>query len=1034
MNWNISAWSIRNPVPTIVLFLVLTIAGLASLRGLSIALDPNIDIPTVSVQIAQKGAAPTELETQVTRKVEDAVAGIGNIKHITSRVSEGNSFITIEFVLGTGIDRAVNDVRDAVTKIRSSLPQGIDEPIIQRVDAGEDDDPFISYTVASNRHSVTELSWMVDNEISRSLLSVPGVSRVQRFGGVDREIRINLNPNRLQALGITANQVNAQIRALNIDLPGGRSEVGTTEQAIRTLGSAATIEQLRATQILLFDGRYARLDTLGSIEDASAEQRQHAFLNRRPVVSFSVVRSNGSNLVDVEAGVQKTVTELQKRLPSGVKVEMTSTRGDFVRESYEASIEALWLGAALAVVVIWIFLRDWRSTLIAGLAMPLSIIPTFAVMKVAGFTLNNMTLLALALVVGILVDDAIVEIENIVRHVAMGKTPYQASLDAADEIGLAVVATTMTIVAVFVPVAFMGGVQGQYFRQFGWVVAASVLFSLLVARMVTPLMAAYWLKAQPHLEQKSALVRAYERLLTWALAHRFATLGLAAGFFAMSLALLPMLPTSLVSSSDDGESILSINLPPGASIRENAQALDRLSKILLAQKEVVKVYATGGGSETRRGRIVATLKPRSERKLTKKQFEAKVRPKLNGVPGVRLFFGGAGLSRGKAITIVLSGDDAATLKRVSEELTDQMRNLPTLTDAGSSASLLRPEIHVRPQFERAAEQGVSVEALARTALIASLGDIDANLAKFNLPDRQINIRVQLDPRFREDLSTIENLQVAGAEGRLVPLKSVASVAVNGGDLQIDRYDRARQVSVSTNMAPGTELGQAIAQIHDLPAMRNLPPGIEERPTGDVEVQSEIFSSFGFAIATAVLLIYAVLVLLFGGFLHPFTIMMSLPLSLGGAVLGLMVMGKSLGLYALIGIVMLMGLVTKNAILLVEYCLMAMKEGYSQRDAIMASGEARMRPILMTTIAMIVGMLPIALGVGAGSETRSPMAVAVVGGLMTSTLLTLLVVPVVFAAVDDTRQWALKLITPRREQSGTATSLTSEALPSASQQE
>ncbi len=1007
MNWNISAWSIRNPVPTIVLFLVLGIAGLVSFFSLGIDENPNIDVPVVAVTISQVGAAPTELETQVTRRVEDSVAGVGNVEHIISTVTDGVSTTSIRFILGTNTDRAVNDVRDAVTKIRQQLPQGINEPIIQRIDFSGG--PFISYTVASDKRSAVELSWLVDNDISRTMLSVPGVSQVQRSGGVDREIRINLDPNRLQAIGVTADQVNTQIRALNIDLPGGRGEVGTSEQAIRTLGSARTIEQLRSTQIALPNGTYARLDTLGTVSDVAAEQRQLAYLNGKPVVAFSVVRSTGSNLVSVESGIHKKIEDLQKTLPADIRIELIRTNGKFVHESYDASIEALLLGAALAVVVIWIFLRDWRSTFIAGIAMPLSAIPTFAVMKLAGFTLNNMTLLALALVVGILVDDAIVEIENIVRHIAMGKRPYQASLDAADEIGLAVVATTMSIVAVFVPVAFMSGIPGQFFKQFGWTVAAAVLFSLVVARMVTPLMAAYMMKPLPHTQDKSWLVRVYDHILGWALAHRFLTVLAAIGFFVGSLMLLPLLPTSLIGATDRGEAILSVELPPGSTIEDSNRATQQISRIVRARPEVAKIFVSvgtpsgrggSGGGEVNKASVYIILVPKEDRKLSQQEFEAAIRGPLQQVPGVRISSSGSGVSGGKPLQLVLTGDDSVSLNRAAEDLTNQIRAVPGLIEVTSSAALLRPEILVRPDFDRAADQGVSVQSIARTALIASLGDIDANLAKFNLADRQINIRVQLDPAFRGDMATIANLRVVGNDGRLVPLRAVSNIEVGSGAAQIDRYDRARKVSIEANLAPGTELGTALKAVRNLPAYKNRPPNVKEQPAGDSEIQRDVFTNFGFAIAAAVLLIYAVLVLLFGGFLQPLTIMMSLPLSLGGALIGLLVFGKSLGIYALIGIIMLMGLVTKNAILLVEYCLMAMQEGRPRYEAIMSAGEARMRPILMTTIAMIAGMMPIALGIGAGSEVRSPMAVAVVGGLITSTLLTLVVIPVVFTYIDD----------------------------------
>lgn len=1012
---NISSWSIKNPVPTLVLFLTLTVAGLMAFGQLGIDENPNIDIPIVSVIVTQVGAAPSELETEVTRKVEDAVAGIGNIKHILSTVNEGSSLTTIEFELGTSIDRATNDVRDAISRIRQQLPQSIDEPVIQRLDFVGG--PFVTYTIESKGRSVAELSWLVDNDISRALMSVPGVGQVQRSGGVDREIRVNLDPFRLDALGITADTVNTQVRNLNANLPGGRGDIGSSEQSIRTLGSALNIKDLQGTQIGLPSGRYARLDTLGEITDGASEPRQLALLDGKSVVAFSVVRSTGSNLVDVEQGVDKKLQTLKKILPADIKINKIRSNSKYVKESYHASFDSLVVGAVLAVIVIWWFLREWRAALIAGLAMPLSVIPTFVVMKWCGYTLNNMSLLGLALVIGILVDDAIVEIENIVRHIRMGKPPYQAAMEAADEIGLAVVATSMTIVVVFVPVAFMGGIPGQFFRQFGITVAVAVLFSLLVARMITPLMAAHMLQKLPEDESKSKLMLMYESLLQFAMKKRLTTVIIAVVFFATSLMLFRMLPTSLVSKADRGETILTFELPAGSSLDDSRQAAIKLTRIVLDRPETESVFASVGTATTRsrgsagstgevnKGNLYITLKDKDKRSLSQDDFEDKVRERFKEVPGVRASFTTAQGISGR-LRVLLTSNNTEALTKSAEKLTDEIRSIPGLSDVVSSASLLRPEILVKPDFARAADQGVSVQAIARTARIATLGDIDANLAKFNLPDRQINIRVEIDPRYREDFEIMGNMKVLGNDGRMVPLSNVATISMGSGPATLQRYDRAQQVTIEASMAPSVTLGQVLQQVHNLPAYKSLPAEVKEQPAGDAEIQRDVFAGFGGAITYAIMLIYVVLVLLFGGFLHPLTIMVSLPLSLGGALMGLLVFGKSLGLYALIGIVMLMGLVTKNAILLVEYCLLMMHQGVPRDEAIIKAGHTRMKPIMMTTVAMIAGMIPISMGFGAGSEVRSPMALAVIGGLVSSTLLTLVVVPVVFTYIDDFQQWLI----------------------------
>jgi hydrophobe/amphiphile efflux-1 (HAE1) family protein len=1015
----ISAWSIKNPVPTTVLFIVFTIVGLFSFFNLGIDESPNIDLPIVSVTVTESGAAPSELETQVTRIVEDAVAGIGNIKHITSTVNEGVSTTTVEFVLGTNIDRAVNDVRNEVSKVRQQLPQGIDEPIVQRVEFTGS--AFVTYTVSSTKRSVEDLSWLVDNSIARTLLSVPGVGQVQRAGGVDREINVDLNPTKLNALGASADMVSTQIHLLNMNMPGGRGELGSKEQSIRTLGSAQTVENLAQTQEMVANGNFARLNSLGKVTDGTSEQRQMALLNGKPVVAFSIVRSVGANMVGVEQGVDEKLARLEKTLPADVKINKIRSEARFVRESYEACIDSLLFGATLAIIVIWIFLGNWRAAIISALAMPLSLIPAFALMKAFDFTLNNMSLLGLSLVVGVLVDDAIVEIENIVRHMNMGKKPFQAALDASDEIGLAVVATTMTLVVVFVPVAFMGGIPGQFLKQFGLTVAAAVTFSLVVARMLTPLMAAYFLKGmKEHAGQNSWLMRAYDKILHWALAHRIQTVAAAISFFVASIFLMSTLPTSVMGNVDRSETLLTVELPPGAELKDTVDTVQKLKDKLAARPEVKQVFVTigtpstgkmgngGSAGEVNKANVYITLMPREKRKLTQEQFETVMRPELNKVPGARLAFTRISGITGK-LKVVLTGDDGVTLNRESDKLANEMRSIAGISDIVSSASLQKPEILVKPNFSKAAEQGISVYSIAHTAMIGTLGDIDANLPKFNLSDRQINIRVQLDPAYRKDLETIRNLRVSGKNSRLVPLSSVADVSMGSGPAQIDRMDRSRQVTIEGSIAPGFTLGQALAAVHKLPTYKSLPASIIDKPVGDVEIQKDIFSGFATALAAAVLLIYAVLVLLFEGYLHPLTIMVSLPLALGGALLALVAAHQSLGFYALIGIVMLMGLVTKNSILLVEYCLMAMKEGKPRYQAIVESGEARMRPILMTTVAMIAGMLPIALGIGAGSEARAPMAICVVGGLITSTLLTLIVVPVVFTYVDDLVQWANRFL-------------------------
>ncbi|BCX08906.1 MAG: acriflavine resistance protein B [Fischerella sp.] len=1031
MSFNISAWSIKKPVPTIVLFLILTLVGWFSFNSLGIDINPNIDVPTVRVTVTQPGAGPAELEFQVTKKIEDAIASLGNIDELRSTVTDGNSTTTITFVLGTNTDRATNDVRNAVSQIRQNLPQDINDPIVERVDFSGG--PIMSYAVKSDQRSVEELSYLVDQTISRALLAVRGVAQVKRVGGVDREVRVNLDPDRLQSLGITATQVNDQIRALNINLPGGRAEVGGSEQSIRTLGSAKSVDVLKTYEILLPNGGSVPLSSLGTVEDSYAEVRQTARLDNKPVVAFQVLRSTGSVMVTVEEGVKAAIKELEKTLPSDVKLELIFTRADFVRQSYKSTIEELIQASVLAVIVILLFLRDWRATLITAVALPLSMIPTFAVQYALGYTLNSMTLLALALAVGNLVDDAVVEIENMERHMAMGKSSWQAAFDSSDEVGLAVIASAATIIAVFLPVAFMGGIPGQFFQPFGVTVAVSTIFSTLVARMVTPMMGAYLLKdkqgkqlhggevgrlgtrenlilSSPHNPVPISSRRRfqpYKSLLQWSLRHKLTTLGIALAFFIGSVMLVPFIPKGLVDGGDIGISTVNVELPPGSTLADTNKVVTELTNIINENPLVESVFAS---EQVNSATLSVKLKSKEAgRKISQLEFEQQIRPQFQQVPGAKISFESAGAVGGrKDLTILLQSENPEALNQAAEAVEKQMRTVPGLVEVSSSASLVKPEIVIVPDPQRAADLGVTVQAIARTASLGTIGDNDANLAKFNLSDRQIPIRVQIDPKAREDINTIKNLQVPTQNGSLVPLVSVADISFGSGPATINRYDRSRQVSLEANLQ-GISLGDALQAVTALPALKNLPPGVKLQNSGDAKIMAEIFGRFGGALALALMFIYAILVLLYNNFLHPLTIMAALPFCLGGTLIGLLIAQKALGLYALIGIVLLLGIVTKNSILLVDYTIINLQEGKTQRQALIEAGVSRLRPIMMTSLATIAGTLPLALGVGAGAEYRQPMGIAILGGFTTSTLLTLLVVPVLFSYIDNFQTWMINTV-------------------------
>ncbi|WP_043343816.1 efflux RND transporter permease subunit [Belnapia moabensis] len=1013
---NVSAWAIRNPIPTTVLFLLLTVGGLFSFPGLRINNTPDIDLPAVIVSILQPGAAPSEMETQITRRVEDAVAGLGDVKHITSTVQDGVSLTVVEFAIGKDVDRATNDVRDKVAQIRADLPATIRDPIISRIEITGG--AILTYSVAAPAMTTEQLSWLVTDSIAKSLLSVPGVGQVNRIGGIEREIRVALKPDRLLALGITAVQVNQQLRDANLNLPGGRGTLGDSEQTIRTLGSAASVEALAARPIVLPGGRTARLGDLATVSDATAEVRTAARLDGKPVVAFEVLRTRGSSEVKVAKGVAARAARLENEHP-GVEIHKVTSTVAFVEAGYYAAIEALLVGTALAVLVVWLFLRDWRATLVSCIAMPLSLIPTFLVLDWLGYALNNIVLLALTLVIGVLVDDAIVEIENIVRHVRTKPQlgAWRAAMDASAEIGLAVMATTGAILAVFVPVMFMPGIPGQFFRQFGLTVAAAVTFSLLVARLLTPLLGAHLLKpgrtARDEEVGRGVIGRRYLALLGWCLRHRWATMAGATGFFALSLALVPLIPSDFIPAADRGRSALALELSPGATLAETDAAVRQATAILRARPEVVSVFASlgtasmvggpGMGSTTMQGdprnaNLLITLRPRAERALGQQQFEAAVRPALEAIAGARIRFGADGMSGSKA-SITLVGDDAGRLAATARDLERQMRGIPGLSGARSVASLERPELQIVPRDARAAELGVSPAMIGATARIATIGDVDQSLARFNLPDRQIPIRVMLDEAARDDLDSLRALRVSGRADLAVPLDAVAEIRHGAGPAQIDRLDRVRKATVEAELN-GMPLGEASALIAALPVMRALPADVRERETGDKEVMAELFGGFLIALGTGVLLVYLVLVLLFGGFLQPLTIMSALPLSVGGALLALLLAQKALGVSAVIGVLMLMGIVAKNSILLVEYVIEARRGGMERGEALFEAARKRARPIVMTTVAMVAGMAHIASGIGADGEFRAPMALVVIGGLVTSTLLSLVVVPVVYTLLDD----------------------------------
>jgi multidrug efflux pump subunit AcrB len=1032
---NFSAWSIRNPIAPLLAFALLVFVGMQAFYKLPITRFPNIDVPVVSITVTQSGASPAELEMQVTKEVEDAVASISGIDEIQSTVTDGLSQTVVVFRIEKPTAEAVQDTKDAVDKIRSDLPAGIEEPIVSKVDV--EGQAIQTFAVSSPNMTLEELSWFVDDTVKRALQGQPGIGRIDRYGGADREVRVSLDPGKLDAYGITAADVNQQLRGTNVNLGSGRGQVAGNEQTIRTLGDTRDVSQLNTTTISLPNGRFVKLSELGTIDDTYEEQKSFSRFNGTPSVTFAVFRAKGASEVSVAETVSESLTEIRKANPN-VKIEMVDDSVYFTYGNYEAALHTLIEGSILAVIVVFLFLRNWRATLIAAVALPLSAIPTFWIMDIMGFSLNLVSFLALTLATGILVDDAIVEIENIARHIKMGKTPYKAALEAADEIGLAVIATSFTIIAVFVPVSFMPGIAGQYFIQFGLTVAFSVFFSLVVARLITPLMAAYLMRAEDgmedHHDNDGTIMRGYTRLVTgttrkwyW----RYTTLLCAIAFLIGSMMLLSRVPGSFMPPDDSSRVVLSVELPPNATLEDTAAASTKVYDAVRGIDGVESVFVLGGASpkgdlELRRATVrvilgnidhsllktlvnkglgglpvIGNLIPKMEEHgRTRPQWDVEkdIFAAVRGIPDVRISKVNDRAERDLTFNFLSSNED--DLNEAVSLLESKLRASPILANVSSEGALPRPELQIRPRMAEASRLGITPQQISETIRVATIGDIDANLAKISLDDRQIPIRVQASLDVRRDLAAIRAIKIKTASGASVPLYSVADVDYSEGPSSIKRNNRNRVVAIGSDVPFGTALDTSTAEFKRIVSETELPKSVHLAESGDAKVQGEMVQSFGNAMLMGLMLVLVVLILLFKDVIQPFTILFSLPLAIGGVALALIVTQNALSMPVLIGILMLMGIVTKNAILLVDFAIEMKRHGMERVEAMVEAGRKRARPIIMTSIAMSAGMLPSALGVGEGGSFRSPMAIAVIGGIIVSTVLSLVVVPSFFLIMDD----------------------------------
>ena len=1103
---NISAWSIRNPIIPIVFFIGVMIAGMVSFARMDVNNMPDIEFPGVVIQVSQPGAAPKEIETQITQIIEGSVRSIPGIEEIQSTASEGSSQTLVFFNVGTNADVATNQVKNAVDQVRSELPDGILEPQVQKIEAGGGGS-LAYFAVSADDMTMEQLSWFIDDTVAKSLLSVEGLAKVERAGGVDREIRVVVDPDRMAALGVTARDVNNVLRSINTDAAGGRAEIAGSRQSVRVLGNAQSAYALSQTQINLGGGRSVKLADIAQVYDGYSEQTRIAKLRGREVVTFGFERALGASEVSVYDDAMKKLEEIRKENPN-VHFTQLFTQVDYTKEQYDSSMKALIEGAVLAIVIVYLFLRDWRATFISAIAIPLSAIPTFWFMDMLGFTLNFLSLLALSLVAGVLVDDAIVEIENIVRHMRMGKSAYQASIDAADEIGLAVVATTFSIVAVFLPVGLMPGIPGQFFKAFGLTVVAAVLMSLAVARMITPMAAAYFLKAHGHAEHGGGkAMDLYMRVLAWTLDstesqrrralvervqgpawfwlfgialfvlilglgvvaavalfqvidsglralgldrtafilsamlaplvipvviillgrflrgaigaighfgrwyrylsdriaarmrdHRF--YAFCAGLYALvvTFALLAGAPQQFQPNTNSNTSRVNIEMVPGTTLQQTSAVAEQVARIIEAQPEVslVMVSAREGN-----GALYISLKPADQRDVTSIEFERRMLPQLQQIADARVSFAtqSGGFGSGRDISIMLSGSDPDKLQAAAQTLVEQMRTIDGVVAPRIAADLQRPELVIVPRLDLAAQLGVTTAALSQAIRIATLGEIDQNAAKFSLSDRQVPIRVILPEDSRRDISTIRNLPVPTASGGSVPLSRVAEIRFGAGPTQIQRYNQARRIFVGADLGVGKVKGPIMEQIQKLPIMQDLPAGVSNAPVGEDKWQAEMINNFVIAVISGIFLVFAVLVLLYRRFVSPLVNMASLLLAPLGGLLALTIMGQPVSMPVYIGILMLLGIVAKNSILLIDFAIEEMEKGVGKLHAIMDAGHKRAQPIVMTTVAMTAGMVPTALSLSGDGAFRAPMGVTVIGGLLLSTLLTLLIVPAAFSLAD-----------------------------------
>lgn len=1025
--------SIERPVFATMMILALVVLGLFSYMKLNIDQFPDVDFPYVTATTILPGAGPEQIETDVTKKIEDAVNTIGGIDHIQSVSQEGVSIIIIQFKLEVDGKLAAQEVREKIAAVRADLPADIEDPVIQRLDPASQ--PIFTLTVSGDR-SEKEITTYTKNVIKKRLENIPGVGRVDLVGGAEREIQIQIDAAKMQSYNLSIQEVIQSIAAANMEVPAGNLIQGPRQLLLRTMGKFTDVKEFARVIVASPGGKTVYLSDVARVVDGIEEQTSLSRVDGKTAVGLNILRQSGSNTVRVAEAIKQQLARVQQELPADIHLTVARDNSTFIRDSVRDVIFDILYGGLLAVVVVYMFLANIRPTIISAIALPTSIIASFIVMYALNFTLNIITLLALSLAVGLLIDDAIVVIENIYRHMQRGATAIEAAKVATSEIGLAVMATTFTIVAVFIPVAFMPGIVGRFFYQFGITVSVSVLVSLFVAFTLTPMLSSRWLKEEDekltkegHVLHKALyyfnhffeyLSVQYQKAISWSLGHRKTVVFAATVIFLLSFYIIKFLGTSFFPTSDQGEFTITVNAAPGSSLAQTSHICRQAEAVVQQRPEVLLTLTTigAGNDPVTRGSVLVKLVKKHEREKGIEQIMKELRGQLAEIPGARINFqiqSGMG-GNNKPVIMSVRGDDMATLNHLADQVEGIVRATPGAVDVENSLEISKPEIRIRIDRDKASDLGINVGLIATTARAM----VDGYVAtKYQEGDEQYDVRVRLAEQDRTTIENINNLVIKSSKDAapfqklLVPVSYVADIRPGTGPSRINRFDRQREIRIDANLSE-RQLGEVLAEIQNRTRALQVPSGYAIGVVGQGQMQAESFANILLALALAIIFVYIVLAAQFESYSYPFAIMLALPMSLIGAVFALLLWKSALSMMSMIGIIMLMGLVTKNGILLVDYANVLRDRGLARTEALVQAGATRLRPILMTTFAMIFGMIPVAFALGEGSEFRAPMGQAVIGGLITSTLLTLFIVPVVYSIIDDVslgrllRRWAGKL--------------------------